>query len=315
MLVKQLNTSLMLKKTNSLCFKKKFVKKIDIDATFCQTNTFFFKDNTNKKTLFFSNVLDIKTDLYHVLKKLKAQKRFFLAENTNSKLLDKYCLNLQTSRLFSSQIELFKKRKAKKLDLNLLIYKNELKKFDKNNLSSLQNSISGSSASILKGYKVYNRHFKYLKIEKQNLLFKILKEKRFIKKIFEGKFFLYSSQKKKKYRSLYKFYEKNKVKIRYFLNIYKLSHLRYIKVKKFSYNLFKKLVWRRKKRKKWRKTALFRFFRSRHRLLYKFYIPKHLEINFKTFNFISYNGLDLSTLNSKIPFWLNLRRLLTFISS
>jgi len=74
------------------------------------------------------------------------------------------------------------------------------------------------------------------------------------------------------------------------------------------------MAWKIRKQKKWRRQirVSLNLFRIRQKLSQTFYVPKHFEINYKTFatNYLGYT--DSKTTNTKIPFWLNLRKLLTF---
>jgi len=76
------------------------------------------------------------------------------------------------------------------------------------------------------------------------------------------------------------------------------------------------LAWKIKKQKKWKwaRVGSWNLFRLRLRLSQLFYIPKHFEINYKTFGANYLGFTDFKTINNRIPFWLNLRRLLTFLS-
>lgn len=82
---------------------------------------------------------------------------------------------------------------------------------------------------------------------------------------------------------------------------------------------FKKLLVVRIKTKKGivrklKKPSIFRYYRNRHRLYFHFYIPRYLEINYKTFCFIHLFTLDYSTIGHKIPFSLHLGKVQTKVA-
>jgi hypothetical protein len=107
---------------------------------------------------------------------------------------------------------------------------------------------------------------------------------------------------------------KRRRKINSLFHIYTLSSLKFKDVKKQRRKVFKKLAWKIKKQKKWRRLGSFGLFRLRQKLSQVFYVPKHFEINYKTLttNYLGYT--DSKTTNTRISFWLNLRKLVTFLS-
>jgi ribosomal protein S4 len=329
--------------------EKEFIKKLNINSILSQISSFSLLDNTIKNELLLSNSLHIKSDLYALSKLLKFYKGFLFKNGNLQSSTSLISFNLQLSKFYSSSVELNKKRGANALNLHSLIHRTSLQKIKQKRLENISNSDLGS---ILLGYNVYNKNFKYFNSNKIASLFNTLKSETFLKKIYYGRRFLLSKKRKaytyeifskkkkrkekrkkiimkiryflkfkslnlynvkKKIKNSYSF-KKNTMKIHYFLNLYKLRRFKYSNVKERYYNWYKKLIWRRKKRRKWRKLRFFRIFRSRHRVLYKFYVPRDIELNYKTFSFMPCQSLDLTTLNAKIPFQLNLRRLLTFVS-
>lgn len=315
MVLKKNNNSIILKK-ETVILEKKFLKKIDLNEYTTKINTFLDKEIFFSSVLTSTNNINIKTDLYLLLKLLKKLKREHLKslEEINTLEKAKFCNKLQKSYIFASNVENMKNVKSKAVTLLLLkaLSSKVLNTYQFSDLSStLENN---NQKRTLKGYTAYNKRFKFFNAKQLKLLFSFLKAKRFLNKLFETRSFLVNTSKKKKYRNLTSFFKRNRVKLQVLLNVYRLSYLKYSQAKKSAHKLYKKLVWKRKKRKKWKKNNLFRFFRSRHRLLYKFYIPKHVEINYKTFNFIYLESTNITTVNSKVTFWLNLRRLLTFMA-
>lgn len=315
MVIKKNNNSIILKK-ETILLEKKFLANYDLNEYSSKMNAFINKEKFFSNRLNSTNSINIKTDFYFLLKNLKSIKREQFKDFDKAGFLDKekFSNKLQKSYIYTSNVENVKKKKAKIL-VTLLSRALTGKVLNTYQFSDVSKTLDNSSTKkFSKGFIVYNKRFKYFKANQMKLLFRFLKAKRFLNKIFETRSFLLSTGKKKKYRNLNAFFKRNRVKLQVLLNLYSLSHLKYMKVKKASQKLYKKLVWRRKKRKKWKKNNLFRFFRSRHRLLYRFYVPKHIEVNYKTFNFIYLESTDMNTVNSKITFWLNLRRLLTFMA-
>lgn len=345
--------NLVLKKNNNTVFKKRFLNKISLNSSLSQVDSFLFTSEYKNVNLFTSNLLDIKTDLYKSLKYLKILKHQGFSSHLNSDL-DSFCVKLQSSKLFSSSIELQKKEnrkevicflkklwwkkmlcssknfekvyflkilkdiREKKLKKQSLVNKKRIKKIKikKKNLKRL----------IKKGYNFFSNDLRYVSNSKWASFLSLLKNRQFSSRLMGPRFFFLKNEKnfvsdtKKKYKTSPKILRKKLQRLSFFFNIYHLSFLKYKKKKHSSYRFLKSLLWRRKKQRRRLKSKLFRVrsirraHRYRRRLLYKFYIPKHMEINFKTLSFVSHSSPDIQTLSSKIPFRLNIRRLLTFMA-
>lgn len=295
------------KKKDLVLLKKKFISKIDVNKCFARLSQFEAFQFGVSLVHPSANLL-IKTHLYDLSKRFKELK---LIKSTD--IMDSFSLKLQSSKLYDSFVE---------NERRLLIFKLERKILDWriHNLGSLKvldftmSDARFVDTDIKHGFCTYNNFTKVVIRDKQNKLLHFFRARNFFDSLFVNRF-SYQLSLKKKYRLNKQGFDDTKSRILYLVSLYKLGFLKYIKAKYKFKKVFGKLVWRRKKRKKWKQSVLFRFFRSRHRLFYKFYIPKYLEINYKTFSFVHLDSIDISSLHPRFSFWLNLRRLLTFLSS
>ena len=236
--------------------------------------------------------------------------------------LDKFSLKLQTSGFYTSLVERKKKKKLEEIRekiLNFYIYC-LLKQYNRSNITITSKKFK-KEYSAKEGYKNFYRNFKVSKFSiisktaknsRKNSSLSVLRKK--YTKILESRLFLYLKTQKKKYKAVVKNLTLNKLKIKQLFNLFSKTKQKFVKEKKEFYYQYKKLVWKRKKRRNRKKTGFFYFLRRRRRMLYNYYIPRHLEINYKTFDITHLGRFDLPTTNSRITFWLNLRRLLTFLS-
>jgi hypothetical protein len=76
-----------------------------------------------------------------------------------------------------------------------------------------------------------------------------------------------------------------------------------------------RLIKKWNRRKKWKRRGLFRLFRSKLRFLNFFSVPRHFEINYKTGEVFYLGFTDSSSVDLRLPFRLNVRRLTTHFSS
>jgi hypothetical protein len=271
-----------------------------------------------------SNNLNIKTCIYILSKLFKEYKRSSMNTTNNFSLedLDKFSLKLQTSGFYTSVVEKKKKKKLEEIREKILKFNIYclLKQYNRSNISITSKKFNKEYA-VKEGYKNFysNRKVskfsiisKTVKNPRKNSSLSVLRKK--YTKILESRLFLYLKTQKKKYKAVVKNLTLNKLKIKQLFNLFSKTKQKFVKEKKEFYYQYKKLVWKRKKRRNRKKTGFFYFLRRRRRMLYNYYIPRHLEINYKTFDITHLGRFDLSTTNSRITFWLNLRRLLTFLS-
>jgi hypothetical protein len=222
------------------------------------------------------------------------------------------------SRIFSSFFELDRRIYLKVLHkkLNSFCVRNPLvfSTFNADiSLVSFYTYKNKNNTKVIKGFSTFSKVFLFRKNIKLQKLLYFLKKQEFFKKLYVTRFYFYNFRKKYTFSSLFLNY--NTVKFGSFFGIYRLCFIKYRLINKLSFKVYKKLVWKRKKRKrKWKNTYIFRFFRSRYRLYYKFYIPKYFELNYKSLCFFYLGFVDQSSANARFPFWLNLRRLLTFVA-
>jgi hypothetical protein len=256
---------------------------------------------------------------------------------------DKLILNLHRSRFYYSFKEVLKKDRSfflKRFYL-LLFFAELIKKNKKNYVEKIK---------LLHGGKLFNKFFseeifslkdtnRFLK--KGEDMVKSIKNRKGrsllpVKRSIRLKFVLAFFRKKK-----LKFFSsviilKNLIRLRlknlpaiYRRNLFKFRRLKFKVLRKL-----KKYRGRRRRFKKWKRYKItiikrgkivkrfkkrimhpfFRLYRNRHRAFSRFYIPRYLEINYKTFSFIHLNSKEFSGMSYRIPFYLNLGTLLTFIS-
>ncbi len=321
----------LIKKRNSFIHKKRFSEKIRLanlhhSLKLHLSNSFYIPNQLN-----VSNNLNIKASLYALLKESKKHKRDSLDSNVDSTLenLDNFTLKLQSSGFYLSPVELKKHKNFQSLQLKMLDFYircllTHCKKSDFSQDVNAGEVISSRKFSIKKAYSFFN--CKPIKskftiyselLKKKNELqsvksFSLLRKK--YDRFLESRLFLFLESHKKSYKKVVLESRRTRVRLRKLFGYFNKIRSDISKKKKHYYKKYKKLVWRRKKRKNRKKTGLLRFLRRRRRMLFQFYVPRHLEINYKTFEIIHLGFFDLATTNSRIPYWLNLRRLLTFLS-
>lgn len=278
-----------------------------------------------------SNGIELKTLSYRFLKDAKVLKSGHSLNQAQSFLQ-------QTNKFFSSKLERKRKKKIKSLR--------------KKALSFLEKTPFSFSKNCFRKITEF-KNFWFLK-RKQSEFFRVLKQKDFClkakaplsfsRRIFERRLLLHQDKiaKKKIYKKLHSFLLFRKKFIRSFFKYYviaflKAKHLfkykrkkrvkrgyrrrkfpmpglfrfRRLKRKKIRRRLMRK--WNRKK--KWKRRGIFRFFRSRLKYLNYFSVPRHFEINYKTGEILYLGFIDSSSLNLRLPFRLNIRRLTTHFSS
>jgi len=321
----------LIKKRNSFIHKKRISEKIRLanlhhSLKLHLSNSFYLPNQLN-----VSNNLNIKTSLYALLKEFKKHKRDSLDSNVDSTLenLDNFTLKLQSSGFYLSPVELKKHKNFQSLQLKMLDFYircllTQCKKSDFSQDINVGEVISSRKFSIKKAYSFFNRKPIKSKFTIYSELLKKKKELQSVKsfsllrkkydRFLESRLFLFLESHKKSYKKVILESRRTRVRLRKLFGYFNKVRSDISKKKKHYYKKYKKLVWRRKKRKNRKKTGLLRFLRRRRRMLFQFYVPRHLEINYKTFEIIHLGFFDLATTNSRIPYWLNLRRLLTFLS-
>jgi hypothetical protein len=130
----------------------------------------------------------------------------------------------------------------------------------------------------------------------------------------------FKSKKKRKYKFLLKhgnFVRKRKKPFKILLKIYSRNFARFVRKRKKFKKYFKRAFRRHKRTKKWRRRrrGIFGLFRSRYCYKHKFYVPRHFELNYKTGNMLYLGYNDTNSIDFRLPFDLNIRRLVTLLSS
>lgn len=314
----------LIKKGDFFIYQKRFSYKFVSNKLGKNINFPILKTSRIPPLIINSNNLNIKTSLYILAKLFKEYKRSSMNTTHNFSLedLDKFSLKLQTSGFYTSVVEKKKKKKLEEIRekiLNFYIYC-LLKQYNRSNISTTSKKFK-KEYSVIEGYKNFYSNLKVSKFSiisktaknsRKNSSLSVLRKK--YTKILESRLFLYLKTQKKKYKAVVKNLTLNKLKIKQLFNLFSKTKQKFVEEKKEFYYQYKKLVWKRKKRRNRKKTGFFYFLRRRRRMLYNYYIPRHLEINYKTFDITHLGRFDLPTTNSRITFWLNLRRLLTFLS-
>ena len=325
------NKSSFIKKRDSFTHKKRFSEKLILTNSHKSLKWLLSKSLETPNQLNISNTLNIKTSIYALLKEYKKYRResFDLNVESSLKSLDDFALKLQTSGFYLSLVELKKQKNFHQLQLKILDFyiRCLLAQCKKSELSrdfSEDHSPPSKNFCIKNAYNVFNRKPSKVRfalnsefIQKKKELqtgrsLSVLRKK--YNRFLEWRLFLFLDSHKKYYKKLSLQSRKTRIRLRKLFGYSNRIRSDYLKKKKHYYKEYKKLVWKRKKRKNRKKTGLLRFLRRRRRMLFHFYVPRHLEINYKTFEIIHLGFFDLATTNSRIPYWLNLRRLLTFLS-
>jgi ribosomal protein S4 len=256
----------------------------------------------------------IKTCVYKFLKSLKTCKRHV----SHSHL---FGWKLQLTGFYTSLVEKKKKRILGVLRKNISLSKSTCLVegyFQKPAFTFESNKKRKNLLNLTKGLTNFsNLYSNYSNLaDNRQVFFNTLKTRRFFSNIFFSRIFLYAAKGKTKYRTTFYLIFKRKRKIDSLFHVCTLSSLKFRDIRKLRKKFYKKMAWKIKKYKKWRRhiRVSFSLFRLRQKLSQTFYVPKHFEINYKTFsaNYLGYT--DSKTTNTKIAFWLNLRKLLTFIT-
>ena len=302
-----------LKKKVSFSKLKSYTKKVDPNFVFSKVN-FSLIQIKEMSAPSFNN--KIKISFYRLLKILKANKiknfsSFYLLSQTLG-------YKLQSNGFYTSLSEISKKNRISVLKCKITILKkrqivsNSFQRFVSSDFPLVENKVL---KSLSKGFDKFERFYgDYAKTsERRQVFLKTLKTKRFFNKIFISRLFLYAAKGRKKYRNNFFYLFRRKRKVNSLFHVYTLSSLKFKEIKWQRKKVFKRLAWKIKKQKKWKRYGSFHMFRLRQKLSQVFYVPKHFEINYKTLtaNYLGYT--DLKTTNVRIPFFLNLRKLLTFL--
>lgn len=328
-----LTNNSLIKKGEFFILQKRFSERFFFNHLDKNLNSDLLKTSNFSFFTGSSNVLNIKTSIYVLSKLLKEEKRKHMVLTINSSLatLDRLSLKLQASGIYTSYVELKKMKKMAELRARILAfyviclvkhYKRSKLKITPQPSLKRKKKKKGSEENFFdkRAYKVF-----YSKVKKNK--FCIISKKRRKKKVrslailrkrytrlFNYRLFLFLRTHPIKYKKVLTHVRSDRLKIKRIFFLIPRTKINYVNEKREFYKEYKKLVWKRKKKRNRKKTGLLFFLRRRRRMLYHYHVPRHLEINYKTFDVAHLGQFDLPTTNSRITFWLNLRRLITFLS-
>jgi hypothetical protein len=189
------------------------------------------------------------------------------------------------------------------------------------NFKFLLKKLRKENFSLYLKKKKSNSHSKIGKFIPSNLIKKDFEKKKRILKFFKNFRKLYRKTFKrfryKKRKTYFKLKRRIRRRRRYkkFVGCWTTRYI-YLKNKKGRYYIDKKGK-KKKVKKKYLKLVfipIFKYYRNRHRLYFRFYVPKYLEINYKTFCFTHLDNAEHSSIGPKIPLALNLGKVQTDIS-
>lgn len=310
----------LIKSSNGRIIPKVFTKKINLNKIQIDNSFDQSKEANKKKVLLLPNQLKLKASFYLLLKSLKEAKKATLTLTSEENSLDplnKLCIGLEKSGFYVSLAEWEKNRNFSHLKMKTK------KKLCNTFLSSLkaENGISydlGKLRPLISINEPYQNFQKKLKkrrddlVKRKSLAFVNLKKK-YTPEI-ESRILRYMSLYNKKYTQLLQIMKSYKFRFRRLFFYHNKKRLRHSFRIKERYKLYRSLARKRKKRRSRKKVGLYYFLRKRPRMLFRFYVPRHLEVNYKTFSLAHLGGLDLPSVSSRISSWLNLRRLLTSLA-
>lgn len=339
------SNTFLLQKGNSVVHRKRFSNRIVLNHLHENLKSILIGNLNIPYGIKTSNALNLKTSIYTLQKEFKTYKvnTFDPKKEFSMTGLDNFSLKLQASGFYSSTVELEKAQRLKQLKSKIAqffvscllkrykpnyqqrpLWEKEdqlrfafLKPRQRKELKTTYGSSIRKKADALFSKEPTPKFSSKVLQQKQlaNHRSALLMIRKNYSRLLEFRIFSFLSAYKKKYKVVTARMKFNKIQLRMILSSLKKVPLSFEKRNKYYYNKYKRLVWKRKKRKDRRKTGLLAFLRRRkRRLLFQFYIPRHFEINYKTFELIHLGDFDLNTTNSRIPYWLNLRRLLTFLS-
>lgn len=338
------SNTFLIKKKDSFIHKKRFSDRIILNHLHRNLKSPLIGDLNLPYNIATSNVLTIKTSIYGLQKQFKAHRSTaldFMKECSMDKL-NNFSFKLQISGFYISAAELEKERRLKDLRLKLsqFFFSCLIKKYKPNYQrcpmwrreyqlyldivkpekgEQLEKTFSSKIKKqyITFSYKLGLPKFRSLGLQRKqqdkiNINFSIMRKN--YSRVLESRIFAFFNTYKKRYKLVSMRNKYNKIRLKKVLIFLKNVPKRFEKVKRYYHKKYKALVWKRKKRKNRKKTGLLGFLRRRkRRLLFQFFVPRHFEINYKTFELVHLGEFDLNTTNSRIPYWLNLRRLLTFL--
>lgn len=297
---------------------KNYTRKTSIRLLF--SRVFTHENSIDNIFLCSPTNVQIKISFYAFVKLLKLYKLkgFFF----DSSYYNDYGQKLQNNGFYNSFVEV--KKKEKLWILNNKVFNKKSSPLVKNffQKSVLSNSMAkkkNTLKKLSKGFDVFEKYFigSSKTISDRQTAIRLSKARIFINKVFLSRLFLAIAKGRKKYRSSFFYLLKRKRKIKSLSKIFTFTSSKIKEIKIQRRKNLKRLAWRRKKQKKWARVGRpgsWNLYRRRQRLSQIFYVPRQFEINYKTLGGSYLGFTDFKTTNARIPFWLNLRKLLTFLS-
>lgn len=259
----------------------------------------------------------LKIFFYIFLKRLKIYK--IQGKEVPLSFFKGYGQRLQENGFYTSLIEVKKTDKRKILDHKILLLKNGpfLKRFFQPiifcNISlKKKKPLRNMSKGLDKFEKYYSGSLESVK--QRQVVLQLLKARKFFNKIFLSRLFLFTAKGRKKYRNTFFYISRRRRKLNSLFCLFTVSMVKYKEVKTQRQKTLKRVAWKVKKQKKRIRVASMSLLRLQKLLSRVFYIPKHLEVNYKTLGFVYLGFTDFKTTNLRIPFWFNFRKLVTFLS-
>lgn len=308
-------------------YQKEVFPGFSLNKYLGRSNQLLFKTNLDNQYVFSKSSLDIKRSLYTLLKASKLNRNKMVFSLTNNHNLRSYSLKVQSLQLYNSSAE-YKKRFLRSLLRNVLLVsfanmkkkdyfssKDKLVRISCKSLSSLNKDFDLeplflgllrfklSTSSLINSFFLDNKKKEILKTFKQGV---------FVDKVLRSRIFVFSLKFRKLYKKNYDFLQNNKRHVLKVWSVFLETQKTFFKARNRKNFQIKKLAARRRQRRKW-KSFLWKY-RTQLKVIRNFSPPKEFEINYKTLSF-AYLGDNLLVADSKTPFELEIRKLLTYLSS
>jgi hypothetical protein len=308
-------------------YQKEVFPVFSLNKFLSRSNKLLLKTSLNGQYAFSRSSLDVKKSLYNLMKIANINRNkmsFLLTENDKVR---SYALKVQSLCMYNSSAE-HKKRFLKSILHSALLAsfvkmkkkdyfsaKDKLVRFTGKNSNSSKKEFDFEPLFIgLSRFKLTSSSFVnsfFLDSRKKEML-KTFKQCVFVHRVIRSRIFLFSLKFSRLYKKNYNFLQNNKHNLLKVWSMFLESEKTFFRSTNRKNFQIKKLAVKRRQRRKW-KSFLWKY-RFQLKMIRNFYPPKEFEINYKTFGF-SYLGDNLLTADSKTPFELEIRKLLTFLSS
>lgn len=307
---------------NTYIRKKEFLPSLALNSLESRKKRLILLNNiiSSKNRLYLS--LTLKKIWYRFLKSYSKNIYFNLLSRSPSEVstLDNLCLKFQNVKAYVSTSEQRKYFLKEFLKKKLSLISSDLKKksfIDKMCYSGALSTAGKENfdfTNIAKRFLEFNPKIHQVDAsvvwnpQKKKLLNFITKDL-FIKKVIQNRIFLYNTLFRKKYKRIFNFFKKN----RYELLLYWLKSKNEKKI--FEKKKRRVFLKKRSKKNKWFFLAKARKYRKQLRVLKNVFPYKTFELNFKTFSFLFLGSVSSLKNGVKIPFDLEVRKLLNFLST